>query len=183
MPARPARPASPRWLTHAEQRAWRAFAMATQLLMDQLDRELQRDAGMSHAYYAILVALSEQPGRALRMTDLARLLRYSKTRLSEAVARLEARGWVAREPCPTDRRSTFAVLTDDGFAALERAAPGHVAGVRRHVFDRLSREQVTHLRDIGEAIAAPLIEAAGFDPEACMTDTQGQRQRRRAAAL
>jgi DNA-binding MarR family transcriptional regulator len=177
MPARPARPASARWLTSSEQRAWRAFAIASQLLMDQLDRELQRDAGISHAYYSILVALSEQPGRAMRMTDLARLVRYSKTRLSEAIARLEAHGWVSRQPCPTDRRSTFAVLTDAGFAALDAAAPGHVAGVRHHVFDRLTREQVTQLRAICEAIAAPLLHAAGFDPDVCTTKTQDQARR------
>ncbi|HYW87757.1 MAG TPA: hypothetical protein VFB50_08300, partial [Chloroflexota bacterium] len=47
------------------------------------------------------------------------------------------------------------------------AAPGHVEGVRRHVFDRLTPEQVTRLRDVCEAIAAPLMEAAGFDLEAC----------------
>jgi DNA-binding MarR family transcriptional regulator len=149
-------PATPRWLTDSEQRAWRAFLIAAMLLVEQLDRELQRDAGMSHAYYGILVALSEQPGRVMRMTDLARLLRYSKTRLSEAIARLEARGWVTRHPCQTDRRGTFAFLTDTGFAALEAAAPGHVEGVRRHVFDRLTAEQVEHMREIGDAIGRPL---------------------------
>jgi DNA-binding MarR family transcriptional regulator len=158
---------TPRWLSEPEQRAWRAFAMATQLLFDQLDRELQRDAGISHAYYAILVALSDHPERTIRMTDLARLLRYSKTRLSEAIARLETRGWVSRQPCPSDRRSTYAILTDAGFAALEAAAPGHVEGVRRHVFDRLTPEQVGQLGSISEAILNPLLEAAGFDPDAC----------------
>lgn len=156
-----------RWLTDSEQRAWRALVMVSQLLMDQLDRELQHDADMPHAYYAILVALSEQPERLMRMTDLARLLRYSKTRLSEAITRLEVRGWVTRAPCPSDRRSTFAVLTDDGYAALEAAAPGHVAGVRRHVFDRLTCEQVTQLREICERIATPLLESAGFDVDLC----------------
>jgi DNA-binding MarR family transcriptional regulator len=148
--------------------------MASQLLFDQLDRELQRDAGLSHAYYGILVALSEQPGRTMRMTDLARLLRYSKTRLSEAIARLVARGWVTREPCPSDRRSTYAVLSDAGFAALEAAAPGHVAGVRRHVFDRLRPEQVVQLRAIGEAIAMPLMQAAGFEPGVCPDTAEEQ---------
>ncbi len=135
--------------------------------MDQLDRELQQDAGMPHAYYDILAVLSEQPCRALRMTDLARRLCYSKTRLSEAISRLEDRGWVRREACPTDRRSTFGVLTDEGFAALEAATPGHVAGVRRHVFDRLTPEQVAQLHDISRAVAGPLLEAAGFDPDHC----------------
>lgn len=163
----PSATTAPRWLSDPEQRAWRGLVMVSQLLMDQLDRELQRDADISHAYYAILVALSEQPDRLMRMTDLARLLRYSKTRLSEAITRLEARGWVNRVPCPSDRRSTFAVLADPGFAALAAAAPGHAAGVRRHVFDRLTPDQVTQLRTICEAIAAPLLESAGFDVDLC----------------
>jgi len=169
-PARPARAVTPRWLSKSEQHAWRAFVMATQLLMDQLDRELQRDAGISHAYYAILVALADQPNRTLRMTDLARLLRYSKTRLSEAIARLEARGWVSRQPCPSDRRSIYAVLTVTGFEALEAAAPRHVEGVRQHVFDRLTRAQVGQLRAIAEAIGTPLLIDAGFDPTTCPGD-------------
>lgn len=167
VPARSRRSPPPRWLSADEQRTWRAFLIASQLLMEQLDRELQRDAGMPHAYYAILVALSEQPGRLRRMTDLARLLRFSKTRLSEAITRLESRGWVRRQPCPTDRRSTYAVLTDDGFRALEAAAPGHVEGVRRHVFDHLTPEQVAQLREISEEIAVPLMKQAGFELDAC----------------
>ena len=170
VPARSRRSPAPRWLTSSEQRAWRAYILASQLLMEQLDRELQRDAGMSQAYYVILVALSEQPGRLLRMTDLARLLRFSKTRLSEAITRLESRGWVTRQPCPTDRRSTFAVLSDDGFRALEGAAPGHVEGVRRHVFDHLTREQVAQLREISEAIAVPLMKETGFAADACPSE-------------
>jgi DNA-binding MarR family transcriptional regulator len=161
--ARARRQRTTRWLTEDEQRAWRAFVAVTQLLMDQLDRELQHDAGMPHAYYAILVALSEHAARTIRMTDLARLLRYSKTRLSEAIMRLETRGWVRREPCPTDHRSTYALLTDAGFAALEAAAPGHVSSVRRHVFDRLTAAQVEQLREVCVAVATPLLEAAGCD--------------------
>jgi DNA-binding MarR family transcriptional regulator len=151
-----------RWLSPLEQRAWRAFVAASQLLFDQLDRELQQRAGISHASYGVLVVLSEQPQRALRMTDLARYLRFAKTRLSEAVRRMEARGWVRREPCPTDRRGTFAVLTDAGLAALEAAVPIHVEGVRRHLLDLLTPEQLDELGAISRAIAQPLMDSAGF---------------------
>src|SRR3954447_16624816 len=126
-----------RWLDPDEQRTWRAFLGATQLLFDQLDRELQRDAGMPHAYYEILVILSEAPGRTLRMSELAERTRSSRSRLSHAVARLEERGWIRREDCPPARRGAFAVLTDAGFAVLAAAAPGHVEAVRRQLFDRL----------------------------------------------
>jgi len=146
-----------RWLDDSESRAWRAFLLASQLLMDQLDRELQEEAGIPHAYYAILVVLSEQPEHALRMTEIADRLLFSKSRLTHAIGRLEERGWVERVACPTDRRGAYAVLTEDGLAALAAAAPAHVAGVRRHLFDRLTPAQVEQLRAIGDAIAGPLI--------------------------
>jgi DNA-binding MarR family transcriptional regulator len=145
-----------RWLDADEQRAWRAWLTATRGLGDILDRELQRDSGIPHTYYEILVRLSEAPDRALRMSSLAESSNSSRSRLSHAVARLEEAGWVERRDCPTDRRGQVAVLTDKGFAALEAAAPRHVRGVREHLFDRLTPEQVRQLREICEAIAEPL---------------------------
>ncbi|MEV4567300.1 MarR family transcriptional regulator [Nonomuraea sp. NPDC049419] len=137
-----------RWLDEDEQRAWRNFLAATQLVNEALDRQLQRDAGMPHAYYVILVALSEAPGRAMRMSELAARAQSSQSRLSHAVRRLEERGWVRREPCPSDRRSSFAVLTGEGYAVLAAAAPGHVEEVRRSLFDALTPEQVRRLDEI-----------------------------------
>jgi DNA-binding MarR family transcriptional regulator len=145
------------WLDEREARAWRAFVLASQLLMDQLDRELREEVGIPHAYYAIMAVLSEQPEPALRMNEIAERLRFSKSRLTHAIGRLEERGWVERATCPTDRRGAYAVLTEAGQQALAAAAPTHVTGVRRHLFDRLTPEQVEQLRALGEAIAAPLI--------------------------
>src|SRR5436305_14199042 len=99
-----------RWLTADEQRAWRAYVESSKVLFDALDRQLQRDANMPHAYYEILVRLSETDDRALRMSELADSTRSSRSRLSHAVARLEERGWVRREDCPTDRRRQLARL-------------------------------------------------------------------------
>src|SRR3954454_12961898 len=146
-----------RWLDEEEQRTWRAFLSATQLLFDQLDRELQRDAKIPHAYYEILVRLSEAPDRSLRMSQLADSTLSSRSRLSHAVSRLEESGWVERQSCPTDKRGQLAVLTDKGFAALETAAPGHVEGVRTHVFDPLTPDQVTTLRELSETLLVPLV--------------------------
>jgi DNA-binding MarR family transcriptional regulator len=152
-PARPEADSGPtRWLDAEEQRAWRAWLYSTQLLQERLDRELTRTTGISHAYYEILVALSETPGRKLRMSELADRCLSSRSRLSHAVSRLEERGWVGRELCPDDGRGQLAVLTDNGFAALEAAAPIHVESVRTHLFDQLSPEQVAAMRDLGETL-------------------------------
>ena len=144
--------AAPRWLTADQQRAWRALLAFVTRLDDHLDRQLQRDAGMPHAYYQVLAMLSEAPDRTLRMSQLADATTSSPSRLSHAVARLEEKGWVRRDRHPTDRRGALAVLTDAGFDALVAAAPGHVAAVREVLFDRLDEEQVRSLRDVFEAL-------------------------------
>jgi DNA-binding MarR family transcriptional regulator len=144
---------STRWLSATEQQAWRAFITACQTLFSAIDAQLQRDAGLPHGYYEILVRLSEAPDRALRMSQLAEASTSSKSRLSHAVARLEERGWISRTDCPTDRRGQVARLTDAGFAALAAAAPGHVEQVRRSLIDQLTAEQIDQLRDISVAIA------------------------------
>ncbi|MFI6818804.1 MarR family winged helix-turn-helix transcriptional regulator [Nonomuraea sp. NPDC050328] len=143
-----------RWLSDDEQRTWRSYLAATQLVEEALDRQLQREARMPHTYYMILVALSEAPERSMRMSELARRAQASQSRLSHAVARLEERGWIERSPCASDRRGNVAVLTETGFQALAEAAPGHVEEVRRSLFDPLSPEQVRALDEICAAIRA-----------------------------
>lgn len=145
-----------RWLSTDEQRTWRAYLNAHRLLLDAVDAQLRRDSGMPHAYYEILVRLSDNEGRAMRMAELADATRVSASRLSHAIARLEERGWVRRQDCPTDRRGQIAVLTDEGFEVLAAAAPGHVEAVRQALFDALDPEQTRKLGEISEILAARL---------------------------
>ena len=143
-----------RWLTPDEQAVWRAHLAGISALQAGLDAQLQAEAGMPHAYYELLVRLSEAPARSLRMGVLAQVAGSSRSRLSHAVAQLEQRGWVRREPAPGDGRGQVAVLTDPGFAALEAAAPGHVEAVRRLLFDRLTTTQIEALRAAGDAVSS-----------------------------
>ncbi|MFH0521580.1 MarR family winged helix-turn-helix transcriptional regulator [Streptomyces sp. M41] len=152
----PAPAEEPRWLSDDEQRVWRSYVDATTLLEDHLDRQLQRDAGMPHVYYGLLVKLAESPRRRLRMTELAMYAKITRSRLSHAVARLEKNGWVRREDCPDDKRGQFAVLTDQGLQVLKQTAPGHVAAVRQAMFDRLSPEQQKALGEIMRIVAEGL---------------------------
>ncbi|MFD3474218.1 MULTISPECIES: MarR family winged helix-turn-helix transcriptional regulator [unclassified Streptomyces] len=147
---------APRWLTDEEQRTWQAYLHATTLLEDHLDRQLQRDAGMPHIYYGLLVQLSEAPRRRLRMTELAMNAKITRSRLSHAIARLEKNGWVRREDCPSDKRGQLACLTDAGYEVLSRTAPGHVTAVRQALFDRLSPEQQKSLGEIMRIVAEGL---------------------------
>lgn len=160
----PASTDAPHWLTDEEQSAWRAYLHATTLLEDHLDRQLQRDAGMPHIYYGLLVQLSQAPRRQKRMTELAKDAKITRSRLSHAVARLEKNGWVRREDCPSDKRGQNAVLTDEGHEMLRRSAPGHVSAVRQAMFDRLTPEQARSLSEIMQVIAA------GLQPEGTDAD-------------
>ena len=140
------------WLTDEEQATWRAFNLASRLVDGALDRQLLRDADMSHAHYAVLVTLSEAADCEARMGDLADLLQYSPSRLSHAVRKMESNGWIERRKCPSDGRGQIAVLTDLGRQTIEQAAPGHVDEVRRVVLNPLTATQRSQLRDICETL-------------------------------
>ncbi len=150
----------PRWLDPDERRIWLGWVFTSRLLWEEIERDLQRDSNLSWGHYEILVMLSETPDRSRRMSELADATQSSRSRLSHAVARLEELGWVRRETCATDRRGQLAVLTDDGFAALQAAAPMHVESVRRHLFDQLSAEQLLALRDIQMTLLEHLLPIA-----------------------
>lgn len=160
--------AEARWLDEEEQRTWRTFMSAVKLLWEQLDGDLDHCSAVPSAYYEVLVRLSEAPQRRIRLSDLADRLQSSRSRLSHSLARLEALGWIAREACESDRRGAFAVLTADGLAALEAAAPVHVESVRSHLFDQLGPEQIRQLRAISEKLLAHLVAAKG-----CRGDDRG----------
>lgn len=158
------------WLSAHEQRVWRAFLAATRMLDAHLETQLQRDSGMPATYYEVLVRLSEAPNRTMRMSELAEACHSSRSKLSHAVARMEDSGWVHRSACPTDKRGSFAALTAQGAEALQQAAPGHAATVRRYLFDVLTAEQVESLEEISTTISAGL---AGECAKAAESDEPG----------
>ena len=149
--------AEPRWLSDVEQRQWRTFLDTVRGVSRTLERQLLRDAGMPHAYYGILVALSEAPERRLRMGDLAANVGFSPSRLSHAVARMEQAGWVERRPRPSSGRERDAQLTDLGVVALTRAAPGHVALVRELIFDRFDAAELAGIQSLFERLTPGLV--------------------------
>lgn len=150
-----------RWLSPQEQTAWRAYLDMTARLSAQLNRELQNDCGLSLADYAVLVQLTEHELGTMRVLELARALGWEKSRLSHHLARMQQRGLVGRAGCPSDRRGAFIALTDQGRAAIEAAAPRHLDGVRRYLFDHLSHDQVAALGSIADIALEQLAESCG----------------------
>ena len=134
-----------RWLTVAEVDSWLSVVRLMTWLPWSIDQQLRHDSNLGMVEYQVLARLSESPERTLRMSLLADLANSSLSRLSHLVKRLEDRGFVRREPDPSDGRFTNAILTGKGFETLAEAAPGHVAHVRSLVIDVLSPEQLRRL--------------------------------------
>ncbi|TVT07851.1 MarR family transcriptional regulator [Amycolatopsis bartoniae] len=128
-------------------------------LTAHLGKRMQADSDLSHADFAVLVQLTDTPEERVRVVELARALQWEKSRVSHHVARMQKRGLVAREECPSDARGAFIVLTAEGRAAIEKAAPRHVDEVRRLVFDALTPEQVRALTEISELVLERLADA------------------------
>jgi DNA-binding MarR family transcriptional regulator len=142
----------PRWLTDEQQQMWRRFVEVLIRVPAALETQLQRDAGLTHMGYVVLLTLSEEPERRMPMSRLARSVSSSLSRLSHVVARLEGHGWVRRERNPEDGRVQIAVLTDEGYAKVVETAPGHVDAVQELIFDRLTPAQVRQVAKAAEAI-------------------------------
>jgi DNA-binding MarR family transcriptional regulator len=141
-----------RWLDAQEQQVWAQLSTMILRLQPVLSAELQREFGISQFEYLIMARLSEAPESMLRMSVLATLTGSSLPRLSQAVGRLEKRGWMSRQTDADNSRYTLAVLSPAGLRQLKEAAPSHVEAVREFVFDRLTRVQARQLGAICQRI-------------------------------
>ena len=145
------------WLTDKEMRAWRTYIETFGDLIAAIERDLA-EHDLTLGDYQVFVYLSEAPDRSMRMCDLADRLQLSPSGLTRRLDGLVKAGFVTREPSIDDRRVMLATLTPAGFAALEKAAPDHVASVRRHIFDHLDSDQVEALASIFQSIRAGLAQ-------------------------
>lgn len=141
-----------------ELRAWVAFLAAGHLIDHEIEQQLKRAGGLSHPEFEVLVRLCEADGKRLRMSDLARAVMVSKSRLTYQVTRLEQAGFVKRTGCESDRRSVWAELTDEGAAALALVRPGHRRVVREALIEVLAPEEIDLLGDALGRVADRLRE-------------------------
>lgn len=154
------------WLSDDEQAVWRSWLRAFVLIDAQLNRQLLRESELSQADYAVLVNLSESPDGRLRGFALAQGMQWEKSRLSHHLTRMEKRGLIVRQECPTDGRGAFVVLTPQGRDRIVAAAPRHVAEVRKWFFDQLTPAQVAALGEASAALVAGIEGGGGGCPSA-----------------
>ena len=125
---------------------WRSFLVAHAQIRRQLERELQAEQALGLGEYEVLLLLTRADNRQLRMSDLADRLVLSRSGVTRLVDRLEADSLVERTSCATDRRGSWATLTDAGHLRLRRAAPTHLRGVGEHFLDRIPASELDALQ-------------------------------------
>lgn len=140
---------------------WREFLTMHRHLARELDRQLQRDAGISQADFSVLLRLSESTTQRLRTGELAELLAWEKSRVSHQVTRMEARDLLERSECAEDGRGTWVGITEEGRRVLREASADHAATIRSLFFDHLTAEEKTALG----ASSRRILDA--LNPEAC----------------
>lgn len=143
---------------------WRGFVTMHRHLSRELDRQLQRDAGISQADFIVLGRLSEASDRRLRTGELAELLAWEKSRVSHQVTRMEARGLVERTECDTDGRGTWVGVTAEGRRTLIASTRDHAAKIKELFFDELTDQERTALHDLTRRVMERM------NPPACEID-------------
>ena len=143
---------------------WRGFVTMHRHLSRELDRQLQRDAGISQADFIVLGRLSEAPDRKLRTGELAELLAWEKSRVSHQVTRMEARGLVERTECDTDGRGTWVGVTAEGRRTLISSTRDHAAKIQELFFEELTDDEQRVLHDVTRRVMERM------NPPACEID-------------
>lgn len=136
-------------LNPRETAAWHAFLRAHAVVMRKLEAELQAEHGLSLPAYEVLAHLSESPDGRLRMSDLAECASLTPSGLTRLVDKLVSDGFVERRRDQADARVVYAILLEEGRRRLAAAWPTHLRGVRQHLIDRLSEDEL-------DSISAPL---------------------------
>ena len=127
------------------------LAAAERELSATLQREMQGDAGLSMPDFEVLVHLTDSPEGRVRVSDLARLLEWERSRVSHHVTRMERRGLVRAQECA--RTAVVPLSNHPGGTRRDRAGrPGHVAAVRR-LFRRAHEEDVSVQEAIDKMLA------------------------------
>jgi DNA-binding MarR family transcriptional regulator len=152
-------------VTDEDWQLWREFVTMHRHLARELDRQLQRDAGISQADFSVLIRLSEASGQRRRTGELAELLAWEKSRVSHQVTRMESRGLLERTECATDGRGTWVGLTVEGERVLREASADHAATIRSLFFDQLREPEKAALGEASRRILDNL------NPEACAIAT------------
>ncbi len=146
--------------TMEQMRIWRSYVETAEILRSRLGKQFQSESGISSGDYAIMVTLSEEPGWRLRPSELADRIEWDRSRLSHHLKRMEKRGLVRRETCPSDSRGSFIVLTEEGFEDFRRSSVPHLQFVKELFINAYNDDELAQV----DAVTSTLRTHLGLAP-------------------
>lgn len=138
--------------------AWRLFLTAQARLIELIEIELAQAGLPPLGWYDVLYALEETPKRRLRMHELSAAVVLSRSNLTRLVDRLETAGLLRREPCPTDRRGAFAVLTAEGAKMRRRMWPVYARCIADHFASHLNKAEAKVMTEVFHRVLADIAD-------------------------
>jgi DNA-binding MarR family transcriptional regulator len=132
--------------------AWGVLVEGYSRVTARLQQDLQEECGLPPTWFEVLLRLARTPGGRLRMTELAGQVSFTSGGFTRLADRLEAAGYLQREPCPTDRRAAFAVITDEGRSVVEEAAKVHLRGLQAYVLDHVAEQDLAAFARAARAV-------------------------------
>ena len=142
--------------THEELRIWREFIETAEALRAKLAARLQRESALSPGDYSVLLALSEADGNRMRSSEIADTIGWERSRLSHHLGRMERRGLIRREDCPTDSRGADIVLTQPGGDAFHAATVPHLRAIRELFVNALTPDELHAAGTVAAALRSHL---------------------------
>lgn len=111
-----------------------------------LGQELEQAVGIPLVWFDVLIHVGGAPEGRLTMSKLSADVALTTGGVTRLVDRMVHAGLVARQNCPSDRRSVHVVLTADGHSTLQQAIVKHMEGIDRHVMSPLDESDRDALR-------------------------------------
>jgi DNA-binding MarR family transcriptional regulator len=148
-------------LDQAQLRAYFSLMDVAALLRYRVEQQLREASGITYAQFKVLARLGlDSPTGALRMTELADEVVYSRSGLTYQAGQMEGLGLVVRGPSPDDERGVTVTITDAGRERLAKALPGHIAVLRGQLFKPLTSRDARALA----ALLEPVLEHMRASP-------------------
>ena len=126
--------------------AWRGVLAANARVSRAIERYLLRAHGVPLTWFDVMNRLMSHPERRMRMQDLSEQVLFTTGGLSRLIDRIEAAGFVKREPSPEDRRGIYICMTPKGVEEFAKMHQGHARVIEHEFASKLTPADVAAVR-------------------------------------
>ena len=146
-------------LSDVERKSYKAFFYASNLIGEAIERSLSNRLLESSVEYDVLYTLHEAPTHSLTIREIAANVTLSHSGLSRLINRMEQRGYVARCPVESDRRSVSVRLRETGLRRIDEVWSAIALVVQENFAQHLTTDEHLELIRLMDKMLPRLIKA------------------------